>query len=66
MVPRCPGRKTIPGEPLDELYGRIGDFSSRKVRLTQAALYRHMELSRRIGLRFLAPITFYNGPLNAA
>jgi putative N6-adenine-specific DNA methylase len=63
-APDAPAEEPVPGEPLDELYGRIGDFLKQKgAGYTGCVFTGNMELSRRIGLRSSRRITFYNGPI---
>ncbi len=60
----APAAEQSPGEPLDALYSRIGDFLKQKgAGYTGCVFTGNMELSRRVGLRSSRRITFYNGPI---
>lgn len=60
----APAAEPSPGEPLDALYSRIGDFLKQKgAGYTGCVFTGNMELSRRVGLRSARRITFYNGPI---
>ena len=60
----APAAEQSPGEPLDALYSRIGDFLKQKgAGYTGCVFTGNMELSRRVGLRSARRITFYNGPI---
>jgi putative N6-adenine-specific DNA methylase len=49
---------------LEPLYGRIGDFFKQKCTgYTGCVLTGNMEMSRRIGLRSIKRIPFFNGPI---
>jgi putative N6-adenine-specific DNA methylase len=52
------------GEELEPLYGRIGDFLKQKgTGYTGCVLTGSMELSRKIGLRSVRRVPFFNGPI---
>ena len=51
-------------QDLEPLYGRIGDFLKQKCTgYTGCVLTGNMEMSRKIGLRSVRRVPFYNGPI---
>jgi putative N6-adenine-specific DNA methylase len=51
-------------QDLEPLYSRIGDFLKQKCTgYTGCVLTGNMEMSRKIGLRSVRRVPFYNGPI---
>ncbi len=58
------GERLGEGQDLEPLYGRIGDFLKQKCTgYTGCILTGNMEMSRKIGLRSVRRIPFFNGPI---
>ncbi len=58
------GERLGSGTDLEPLYSRIGDFFKQKCTgYTGCVLTGNMEMSRRIGLRSIKRIPFFNGPI---
>jgi len=58
------GERLGEGQDLEPLYGRIGDFLKQKcIGYTGCILTGNMEMSRKIGLRSVRRVPFYNGPI---
>lgn len=58
------GERLGAGQDLEPLYSRIGDFLKQKCTgYTGCVLTGNMEMSRKIGLRSVKRLPFYNGPI---
>jgi 23S rRNA G2445 N2-methylase RlmL len=58
------GERLSAGEDLEPLYGRIGDFLKQQCTgYTGCVLTGNMEMSRKVGLRSVRRIPFFNGPI---
>ena len=58
------GERLGEGQDLEPLYSRIGDFLKQKCTgYTGCILTGNMEMSRKIGLRSVRRVPFYNGPI---
>jgi putative N6-adenine-specific DNA methylase len=58
------GERLGEGKDLEPLYSRIGDFLKQKcIGYTGCVLTGNMEMSRKIGLRSVRRVPFFNGPI---